>query len=582
MFISVQILTTYDYVIVGGGTAGLALAARLSEDDSTSVAVVEAGTYYQITNPMLSSTPMGTSAFAGASPSDTNPGVDWSFVTIPQVGLNERIIHYPQGKCLGGSSGRNAMIYQRPDVGSLQQWADEVGDESYTFENMLPYYQKSCHFTAPGPSRLSNTTTGYSTSAFSTDGGPLQVSYPNNVRPVSTYLGSAYEEIGIPVTEDFNSGRLNGSQFCATTIDPTTGFRSSSQTSFLDASQARPNLKIYQLTMAKKVIFDSNKRATGVDIDSGITLSVRKEVILSAGAFKSPQLLMVSGVGPVATLEKLNITVIADRPGVGQNMTDHTMSGPSYRMAMETLGTVASNPANFIPLLTQYFTTAQGPLTNPGTEYIAWEKVPRNLVSNSTASAISKNPDSWPDLEYLSIESFYGNWSVPLHDTPMDGYNYYTVLSIVVTPKSRGNVTISSADTSDPPIINPNWLADPTDLDLMTAGYRRIRAMFTSDAMRPALADPVEYYPGPEVETDEQLHEVFRNTAATVYHASVTCRMGCRDDPNAVVDSDAKVIGVTGLRVVDASAFALLPPGHPQSTIYALAEKITDAIKNGH
>ncbi|KAI1385485.1 choline dehydrogenase [Hypoxylon trugodes] len=576
---------TYDFVIVGGGTAGLVLAARLSENPNISVAVVEAGSYYQITNPLISSVPLGAVGFTGSSPKDVNPGVDWGFVTAPQSAANNRVVHYPRGKCLGGSSGRNLMMYHRPDEGSLQQWADIVGDESYNFKSMLPYYQKSCRFTAPDPKLNPDANVRYKLDAFVPTGGPLHISYPNNVRPFSTYLGSAFDEIGIPHAEDFNSGTLVGSQFCTLTVDPTSATRSSSQTAFLDACQARPNIKVFRQTLAKKIIFDDNKRATGIQAE-GLLIKARKEVILSAGAFQSPQLLMVSGIGPAATLNEHGIPVIVDRPGVGQNMTDHLMFGPSYRVAVPTVPSVLADSEKAIPALFNFFNFAQGPLTNNGSDYIAFEKIPIDLLSKEASDILSKLPSSWPDTEYFAVDGYFGDFANPFmrgasNGYPTDAYDYASIIIAPTAPRSRGSVTIKSADVNDLPIINPNWLTDPVDIEVAVAAFKRVRAVFATKAMKDVLADPVEYFPGPAVKTDEQILDIIRKTVTTEFHASTTCRMGKTDDSTAVVDSKARVIGVSGLRVVDASSFALLPPGHPQSTVYAFAEKIADDIKFG-
>ncbi|KAI3328223.1 hypothetical protein F4824DRAFT_506824 [Ustulina deusta] len=272
---------------------------------------------------------------------------------------------------------------------------------------MLNYLEKSRHFTHPGPSRLLNSTTRYDPSAFYRDGGPLQASSPNNLRPFSTFLGSAFEALDVVQNNGFNSGSLLGSQFCTTTIDPTTGTRSSSQTSFLDAAQSQPNLKIYPETLATRITFDAHKRATG--------------------------LLMVSGIGPASTLRRLHIPVIADRPGVGQNMTDHVMFGPTYRVQVEILATIASNPVRLASEITNYLATGQGPLSNQGCEYIAWEKkAPRDMLSEAAARSLSALPDSWLHIEYLSADSYFGNWSVPLNQTPADGDNYASLLVILV------------------------------------------------------------------------------------------------------------------------------------------------------
>jgi len=211
------------------------------------------------------------------------------------------------------------MIYQRPDKGSLQQWADQIGDQSYTFDNMLPYFKKSVQFTAPSSKRAPNASAEYNAGAFSPVGGPLQVSYANYAGPFSSYIEGALNEIGIADTQDFNSGSLMGAQYCSSTIRPSTQTRDSSQTSFLNAVSGRKNLKVYTGTTAKKILFDGNKKAIGVTVSTlgfaNFNLNARKEVILSAGTFQSPQLLMVSGIGPAATLQKFGIPVISNLPG---------------------------------------------------------------------------------------------------------------------------------------------------------------------------------------------------------------------------------------------------------------------------
>ncbi|TDZ14567.1 Dehydrogenase patE [Colletotrichum orbiculare MAFF 240422] len=579
----------FDYVIVGGGTAGLVMANRLSANTDLSVAVVEYGTFYQITNPIIGNTPAGDTLFAGSSPLDTNPLVDWNFVTQPQAGALNRRIHYARGKCLGGSSARNFMIYQRGTKQSYQKWADAVGDDSYTWDALEPYFKKSVKFTPPGPSRFPNASAEYNPDAFSPSGGPLEVSYANYAQPFSIYLEPSLNEIGIPQAQDFNSGELMGAQYCSDTIAAKTQKRESSQTSFLTEAIGRKNLKVYTLTLAKKILFDGNKKATGVVVTSnaGITtytLKARKEVILSAGAFQSPQLLMVSGVGPRDQLQKFNIPVVAERPAVGKGMEDHVFFGPTWRVKVQTLTRLANDllytAAQFaIP----YSVFKQGPLTNPVCDFLGWEKTPRGLISDDAAAVLDAEfPPDWPEIEYLTAPGYVGDFANLLLTQPRDGFQYATILGGLVAPLSRGTVTLASADTKDLPLIDPNWLTDPTDVSVAVATFKRLRQAFASNAMRPVLADSKEYYPGPGVVTDAQILQNIRKSVMTIWHASCTCRMGKVDDPNAVVDKDAKVIGVSGLRVVDASSFALLPPGHPQSTVYVLAEKIAAQILAGN
>ncbi|KAF6810379.1 versicolorin b synthase [Colletotrichum musicola] len=580
----------FDYVIIGGGTAGLVMANRLSAQSGVTVAVIEAGTFYQITNPIIGNTPAGDTLFAGSSPLDTNPLVDWNFVTQPQSGANGRRIHYARGKCLGGSSARNFMIYQRGTKQSYQKWADAVGDDSYTWDSLLPYFKKSVKFSPPkSPPRFANASAEYNPDAFSPSGGPLRVSYANYAQPFSTYLEPSLNEIGIPPTQDFNSGELMGAQYCSDTIQPDSQKRDSSQTSFLTEAIGRKNLKVYQLTLAKKILFDSNKKATGVVVTSnaGIstyTLTANKEVILSAGAFQSPQLLMVSGVGPRDQLQKFNIPIVAERSAVGKGMEDHVFFGPTWRVKVQTLTRLANDliytAAQFA---FDYSIFKRGPLTNPVCDFLGWEKTPRDLISDEAASVLDAEfPADWPEIEYLTAPGYVGNFANLLLTQPKDGFQYATILGGLVAPLSRGTVTLASADTKDLPLIDPNWLTDPTDVSVALATYKRLRQAFNSNAMRPVLADRKEYYPGPAVETDAQILQQIRNDVMTIWHASCTCRMGKADDPNAVVDKDAKVIGVSGLRVVDASSFALLPPGHPQSTVYVLAEKISAQILAGN
>lgn len=577
---------TFDYVIVGGGTAGLTLANRLTENPNISVAVIETGGFYQVTNPVLGRTPAGDVFFIGSGPTDTNPLVDWGFVTEPQAGANNRKINYARGKCLGGSSARNFMIYQRGTKQSYRKWADAVGDESYTWDAFQPHFKRSVSFTPPSNTRFANASAEFNVEAFSrTGGGPLQVSYANYAQSFSTWMEPALNEIGVPPTQDFNSGSLFGAQYCSSTIRPESQTRDSSQTSFLREAMGRKNLKVYILTLAKKIVFDNNKRATGVVVDSqpfGLftyTLRARKEVILSAGAFQSPQLLMVSGIGPRAELAKFQIPVIAARPGVGQGMQDHVFFGPTWRVKVETLTRVANDPLYVVSEFAKYTTKRRGVLTNPVCDFLGWEKIPRKLISKQAAEVLNTGfPDDWPEVEFLSAAGYVGDFSNLFTTQPKDGFMYATILGGLVAPLSRGTVKLRSADTSDLPLIDPRWLTDPTDVSVAIGLYKRLRQAFDSDAMQPVLAEDKEYFPGPGVQTDAQILQTIRNTVMTIWHASCTCRMGKTSDPMAVVDKDAKVIGVQGLRVVDASSFALLPPGHPQSTVYVLAEKIAAEI----
>ncbi|KAE8140285.1 hypothetical protein BDV38DRAFT_269269 [Aspergillus pseudotamarii] len=574
---------SFDYIVVGGGTGGNVIATRLAQK-SLKVALVEAGGFYELES--VAAVPAADVLPVGSDP-DTKALHDWGFVAEKVPGANGRSIHYARGKCLGGSSAMNFMIYQRPTRESMEQWATAVNDSSYTFDQALTYYKKSVHFTPPNTkTRFANATTGFDAAAYDSQGGPLEVSYANYAMPFSTWMSRGMEAIGINETQDFNLGSLMGTQYCASTISPKDELRSSSQSSFL-ASIKAPPLTTYSNTLAKKVLFDKNKRATGVRVKGPLgntfTLSAKKEVIISAGAFQSPQLLMVSGIGPKDILEQHNIEVLADRPGVGQNMWDHPFFAPSYRVNVDTFTKIATNLLNLVKDFLNSSIMKSGPLTNPVADYLAWEKIPDSLRSTFTSQTL-KNlatfTSDWPEAEYISGAGYMGTVSNLLTDQPKDGYQYASILGVLITPTSRGNVTLKSADTSDLPIINPNWLDTTSDQEVAVAMFKRIRQAFQSEAMAPAVIGD-EYYPGKHVQTDGQILEYIKNNVMTLWHAACTCKMGTSDDEMAVVDSQARVYGVEGVRVVDASAFPFLPPGHPQSTVYMLAEKISDFIIHG-
>lgn len=379
-FGQVSIPASFEYVVVGGGTAGLTIARRLAE--SHSVAVIEAGGLYELDNGNFTEIPADASYYLGKDPAFYNPLIDWRQKTSPQTGFGGASVYYPQGRTLGGSSARNFMWYQRGSAGSYQKWADVVGDSSYSFANFLPFFKKSVKFTGPNQqARAANALPKFDIGAFNASGGPLQVSYPNWASPAAALLSRGLNAIGLKERPGMSSGNLLGWTWITDTIDPTTQVRSTSESAFLrEALQLNGNLITYQNTLAKKVLFDGDKRAVGVAVETGglgsgsvtYTIDATREVIVSAGAFRSPQMLMVSGIGPASTLRYNDVEVLADRPGVGQNMWDHIFFGPAHEVNVVTHS--ALGDPKFGAVATQEFVTNRtGILTNVGGDLLGKE-----------------------------------------------------------------------------------------------------------------------------------------------------------------------------------------------------------------
>jgi choline dehydrogenase len=480
------------------------------------------------------------------------------------------------------------MAYHRGTNGTYARWAEEVGDESYTLANLDKYFERSINTTAPNTEkRRANATVDYKVEMSRLEDGyhhPLRLSWANWADAVSTWSFAAYRALGLPShPAGFESGDLTGYFYNPSTITPVKQHRSSSQASFLEYAMQTTSIKVYTHALARRILFTEDKTVNGVLVQSGAknyTLSAKKEVILSAGAFQSPQMLMVSGVGPKETLQQYGIPVIADLPGVGQNLQDQPIIGTDYRVNVPTSSKLVNDPEYAAEAAASYLANATGILAGPP-GLLAFDQISQSkpsLLSNHTLSALASYPDDWPELEYLSQNGYAGDQGNSRSSDPGDGYNYATMSAVVVAPFSRGNITISSADASIQPVINPNLLSAPEDIDMAIAGFKRTREIWS--LMKNVTIGP-EYYPGPNVTTDAQILEYIGKAAFTLYHASATCKMGRSNDTMAVVDTKARVYGVRGLRVVDASAFPFLPPGHPQATVYMLAEKIAEDIKRG-
>jgi choline dehydrogenase len=383
----------------------------------------------------------------------------------------------------------NNVVYQRGTIDSYQMWVDMMGDQSYTFEALLPYFNKGVQFTPANVALRPDIASvlAVSNDAYGSSGGPLQVSYNNYAIPFDSWMKKAFNEIGLPEIQDFVSGKLIGHQYTSQEIDPLDETRSSSETSYLHETltSSSNNFQVYPNTLTKRIIFSSNNTATDVQVEAAgktYTIAANREVILSAGAFQSPQLLMVSGVSPASTLENFSILVIADRPDVGQNILDHVESSPVYPV---DVGNVAKYtvPALFPAVTEEYLVNKTSVLTGAGFDFIGWTKLPdayRPALGAQALADLVQFPPDWPEIEYVVTEC----------PGPIVGGNYTLIYTVLVAPLSRGNVIIQSNDTADNPIINPNWLASDTDHKLNIEAFKTAKALFNTTAVRDIITGP--------------------------------------------------------------------------------------------
>ncbi|KAF2795104.1 GMC oxidoreductase [Melanomma pulvis-pyrius CBS 109.77] len=557
---------TFDYVVVGGGTAGLAVATRLASNPNVTVAVIEAGSFYEMDNGNTSQVPGYGAKYLTFNELEPSPSlVDWGLITEPQPGLNGRRIHYTAGKTLGGSSALNDMIFHRTNKGAYAQWAEMVDDHTFEWDNFLPYLKRSVAFTPP-----KNKTIPYDPAVYSPTGGPLQASFPNFKPSFDTFMDTAFSKSGFNKTKGLNSGTLNGYAPTTLALKPKDQTRSSSETSFLQEALKKTELKLYLRTLAKKVLFEGNK-ANGVLVETNsaeYVISARREVIVSSGVFHSPHLLLLSGIGPAEALKAQGIPVVSDLAGVGQNLLDHLFIFTSHEVNVTTGSGALTNPSLHTQAVETYLSEQSGPLTGVGGGIVGWEKLPnRTQLSPSSQKALSTFSSDFPELEYLGLSPGSNPPDQPLAN------NYCSVTVAVQTTISRGSVTLRSADPRQAPIVDVNAMSTLAEAELITGAMKRLRTLSKATGVHVR-----EVQPGPAVVTDAQLLEWVRAHAVNGYHASSTNAMGKSSDPKAVVDTRGRVYGVEGLRVVDTSIFPLLPAGHPMTTIYALAELIAEDI----
>jgi choline dehydrogenase len=467
----------------------------------------------------------------------------------------------------------------RATKGWYQRIANITGDDAYTWDNMFPFMKKSFSFTPPNfEYRAANASPNYTLSTFDAPGGPVQLSHPKYAQPLTSYGAEAYAAAGFKANDGFLNGDLFGYGYWPFTLRPEDSTRSSTEVAFLSRTAAKTSLKIYQSCMVRNLLFDSDKRATGVNVTvNGLkpfTIRARKEVIVSAGFIHTPQLLMVSGIGPRATLEKYNIPVLSDLPGVGQNLRDTpAIGGIVHSTDCPSRNSWTKNAATFKAASEKYLANGSGPLSSPASDFAAWEKFTPNYTSNmsqSTRDYLSSLPSDWPNIEYILDAS-----QRSLSDASYIGETG-SVTMLLTSASSTGNVSIRSADNAVSPVVYLGWLDSKKDQELAVAAYKRARTIASH-----IRAFNEEIAPGRNVTTDAEILAYIKTKGiGAIHHGAATCAMGRDKEHGAVVDGKAKVFGVRGLRVIDASSLPFQAPGHTQGVVYAWAEKLVGDVIN--
>ena len=534
----------FDYVIVGGGSAGATLANRLSTDPLVSVCLLEAGGDGR---DVLIRAPMAAAIMLPGKPLKVN---NWAFETTPQVGLNGRRGYQPRGKALGGSSAINAMLYVRGQREDFDGWRD-LGCEGWGFNDVLPYFK-----------RAENNQRG--NSEWHGTGGPLSVAFQQSPRSVSAAWIEAAQECGIALNEDFNGPDQEGAGLHQVTQfwdDQRNGERCSVAAGYLHPIMAqRPNLTVITGAHATELLWDE-QRISGVAYRRGshaLQVHAKAEVVLCAGAFQSPQLMMLSGIGPAAMLQSMGIQVKNDLPGVGANLQDHLDVTLAYHsLRSDVLGIAPGAAWQLLKGIHQ------------------WRKDGTGLVATPYAEAgafVRCAPDAQrPDIQFHFVVARVEDHARSLHW----GYGYSCHVC-VLRPHSRGSVGLQSRDPLDAPLIDPAFLSDDRDTALMVEGVKKLRTIMQASALQAYRGK--EIYTA-DIQTDAQWETYIRQRADTIYHPVGTCKMGAAHDLMAVVDPQLSVKGVAGLRVVDASVMPTLVSGNTNAATVMLAEKAADLLR---
>ena len=530
----------YDYIIVGGGTAGCVLGNRLTRDKDASVLLVEAGgkdDYVWI------HIPVGYLHCIG------NPRTDWLYSTQADAGLGGRSLMYPRGKVLGGSSSINGMIYMRGQAGDYDHWADLTDDASWRWDKVLPLFKKSEDYYG-GASENHGA------------GGEWRVEKQRLSWDILNAFRDAAQQVGIPKTSDFNGGDNSGSAYFD--VNQRRGIRWNTSKAFLKPAARRPNLTIMTGCHVERLLVettDAGPRCTGVVFTGGGTqwqATAKRETLLTAGAIGSPQLLQLSGIGPAALLQQHGIVPVLDAAGVGGNLQDHLQLRMVFKVqGVKTLNMLAGNLLGKMQIGLQYALFQSGPMSMAPSQLGAFAK--------------SDQQQATPNLQYhvqpLSLDKF----GEPLHAFPA-----FTASVCNLRPTSRGRVDIASADSYAAPTIAPNYLSTPLDRAVAADALRLTRSIVAAPALKRFA--PEEYKPGIAFQSEEELAQAASQIGTTIFHPVGTCRMGLASDPLSVVDSQLRVLGVAGLRVVDASIMPYITSGNTNSPTVMIAEKAAQMI----
>jgi choline dehydrogenase len=524
--------TEFDYIIVGAGIGGCILANRLSADPQNRVLLLEAGG--KDNSPLIA-------APGGLLPIMMSGRFAWPYASAPQKHLDDRVLYLPRGKVLGGGSSINGMAYDRGMHSDYDRWA-QAGNTGWSFADVLPYFRKLETFNPQNDE-------------WHGQEGPIQVTRADQSHPFSKAFIEAGQQAGYAYNADLNGASREG--FGAVDLTVGKGQRSSASAAYLRPVLGRANLTVVTEAQTRKILFEG-KRATGIAYRVGgedRSAHATREVILSAGAINSPQLLMLSGVGPAQHLAEHGITLVHDLPGVGQNLQDHLAVHVKYKATKPLSMLRYLNPIRGAVAMAQYLLFKSGPLTQTGM---------------SVACFVKSDPAlDEPDIKMLLVMALMSHNGQKL--VPMHGFYAHTN---VARPEARGSVTLASADPDMAPVIDQNYLGTENDRRVARAAVRAARAVFAQPAFDPFRGE--ELAPGAAVQSDEEIDAYIRAKAEADYHSVGTARMG--SDPMAVVDASLSVHGLSGLRVVDASIMPHLPGANTGIPVAMIAEKAADMI----